>query len=93
MTWEKVYEFLSGFFVGISSLLLQIFLIVLALLVTIEILSAYKIVQKINHFLYRFTRYIGISESGSLPLFIGLLAGITYGAGSIIASYQNKDMS
>jgi hypothetical protein len=84
---------IPDFLIGISKLLLQIFIIILAILVGLEILKALKILDFLNKLLYKVTRYIGISKSASLPLFVGLLAGITYGAGSIIASYKNNEMT
>lgn len=84
---------LSDFFVGISSLLLQIFFIILALLVSIEVLKVLGVIEFLNYILYKITRFIGITKNASLPLFIGLIAGITYGAGSIIASYKNNEMT
>ena len=90
---DFLINLLNDFFFGISSLLLQIFFIIIGLLVTIELLRVLGVISSLNKILYQITKYIGITKNASLPLFIGLIAGITYGAGSIIASYKSNEMT
>src|SRR5574344_1323108 len=52
-----------------------------------------KIFDFLNKLIYPLTKHLGISQSATLPLLVGILAGLTYGAGAIIASYNNHDMS
>ena len=90
---EIIKAFLSDFGVGIFKLLLQMVIIITIIMVVLEVLRALGVVDFLNRFLYRFTRFFGISKGASLPLFIGFFIGITYGAASIIESYKNQEMT
>ena len=91
--WETVMDFSKGFFPELGSYLLKLILIVIIVVVAIEILKAIKILDFLNKILYYITKPLGISKSASMPLLVGFLAGITYGAGAIIASFNNGDMN
>jgi len=62
-------------------------------MVALEILKALKVLDWLNKILYFFTKHLGITPKASTPLLIGILLGITYGAGAILASYTNKEMT
>lgn len=91
--WETVMDFSKGFFPELGSYLLKLILIVIIVVVAIEILKAIKVLDFLNKILYYITKPLGISKSASMPLLVGFLAGITYGAGAIIASFNNGDMN
>ncbi len=75
------------------SLLIEMTIIIFFVMLIIETLKAFNILQKINKVSFKLTKYLGISESANFPLLVGVLIGISYGAGAIIASYKNGDMS
>lgn len=91
--WESILNFSKGFFPDLGAYLLKLILIVVIVVVAIEILKAIKVLDFLNKILYYITKPLGISKSASMPLLVGFLAGITYGAGAIIASYNNGDMN
>ena len=95
--WDKIVyhivEFSKDFFPDLGGYLLKLILIVTAVVVVLEILKVLKILDFINNILYYFTKHLGISKSASMPLLIGILAGISYGAGAIISCYNNNDMN
>ena len=91
--WEHIIEFSRGFFPDLGLYLLKLILIVIIVVVVIEILKAIKVLDFLNKILYYITKPLGISKSASMPLLVGFLAGITYGAGAIIASYNSGDMN
>ena len=91
--WDRVLDFSKGFFPELGLYLLKLILIVILVVVVIEVLKAIKVLDFLNKILYFITKPLGISKSASMPLLVGFLAGITYGAGAIIASYNNGDMN
>ena len=91
--WNHVIDFSKSFFPDLGLYLLKLILIVIVVVVIIEILKVIKVLDFLNKILYYLTKPLGISKSASMPLLIGFLAGITYGAGAIIASYNNGDMN
>lgn len=91
--WDEIVKFSMSFFPDLGGYLLKLVLIVMAVVVAVEVLKATKVLDFLNNILYYLTKPLGISKSASMPLLVGFLAGITYGAGAIIASYNNKDMN
>lgn len=90
---EILKEFIIDFSGGLFKVLLQMAIIITIILVILEILRALGVINFLNKILYKITKGLGISEGASLPLFIGFFIGITYGAASIIESYQRNDMN
>lgn len=94
---EKVIKFITEFFSptleSLFWMLLKIAIIIAVIMVALEILKALKVLDWLNKILYFFTKHLGITPKASTPLLIGILLGITYGAGAILASYTNKEMT
>ncbi len=90
---NKVYEFIKTASIDSINLIVEMTIIIFIVMLIIEILKTFHILNKINNFTFKFTKYLGISPSANFPLLVGILIGISYGAGAIIASYKNKDMS
>lgn len=94
---EEIKTFITSFlfptFISLGEMLIKIFLIITVVMFFIEILKALKVLHWLNKKLYFFTRFLGISAPASFPLLIGILIGITYGAGAILISYKNGEMS
>jgi spore maturation protein SpmB len=91
--WIFIEEFLFPTLLSLGEMLLKIIIIITIILVAIEILKAFRILQWLNKKIYFFTKHLGISPSASLPLLVGVFSGITYGAGVILMSYKQKEMS
>lgn len=94
---EKVIKFITEFFPptleSLFWMLFKIAIIIAVIMVALEILKALKVLDWLNKILYFFTKHLGITPKASTPLLIGILLGITYGAGAILASYTNKEMT
>jgi hypothetical protein len=74
-------------------MLLKIAIIIAVIMIVMEILKALKVLDWLNKVLFHFTKHLGITPQASTPLLVGILLGITYGAGAILASYTNKEMT
>ncbi|MDD4212449.1 MAG: nucleoside recognition domain-containing protein [Bacilli bacterium] len=94
---NKIIEFFQKFMIptiiSLGEMLLKIIIIITIIMVVIEVLKALHVLEWLNKRLYFFTRFLGISPQASFPLLIGVTIGITYGAGAILLSYNNKEMS
>lgn len=94
---DKIWKFITYFFPptleSLFWMLLKIAIIITVIMVALEILKALKVLDWLNKMLYYLTRHLGITPKASTPLLIGILLGITYGAGAILASYSNKEMT
>ena len=78
--WNPVLkEILSGSLLMILNLLK----IIIPLMIVIQLLISYKIVEKIANKLSFLAKVLGISNKAILPLMIGLFLGITFGAGTL----------
>lgn len=69
---------------GLGSLLLKVFLIVVPLMALLEISREFKWLDKMIAGLNPFTRRIGIKRDSIYPLVAGVIFGISYGAGVLI---------
>lgn len=67
--------------------------VVVPLMLIMEILKDLKILDKLANFLYPITKFLGISKKSSFPLLVGLTLGLAYGAGVIIKSAKEGDMT
>lgn len=94
---EAIIAFLNNFLwptlLSLSEMLLKIVVIILIIMISIEILKAIGFLKWFNKVVYFFTKHLGISENASFPLMVGVLIGITYGAGAILFSYKQGDMN
>ena len=95
--WDKIWFYVKDFglpFIkDLGSMLLKLVIIITIMLVVLEILKAIGVLNFLNRLLFYVTKPLGISKSASMPLLIGLLAGITYGAGAILASFASNEMN
>lgn len=88
-----IVEYLKTASLDALSIILDMAWIIFIVMLLLETLKAFNILQKINHITYKVTKYLGISSSANFPLLVGMIIGISYGAGAIIASYKNGDMN
>lgn len=65
------------------SLIINFIIIIVPIIVILEILIQYKLVEKISSKFRFIEKLFGIKKEAVLPLLIGLLIGITYAAGAI----------
>ena len=71
----------------------DIAIIVIPLMVVMEILKDFKVLDKLAKMMSPVAKLLGISEKSTFPLIIGLTLGLSYGAGAIIQSSKEGDLS
>jgi len=86
-------EILGEGFLGSVNSILNIAKIVIPLMIFLEFGKNYKLIDKISLKFEPFTQKIGMSKNASLPLLVGLIFGISYGAGVLIQSAKDGDLS
>lgn len=66
--------------------------IVIPLMIVLQIAKDYKVLDKISKFFEFLTKFFNMSKESTLPLLIGIIFGISYGAGVIIQSAKEGDL-
>lgn len=90
---NSVIEYFKTSIFDSFSIILEMAWIIFLVMLLLEVLKAFKILEKINNFTFKVTKYLGISPTANFALLVGVIIGISYGAGAIIASHKNGDMS
>jgi hypothetical protein len=77
---------------------LNLFKIVIPLMVIIEILLSYKLIEKMAAGIGFFARILGIGKDALLPLLVALFMGVSYGAGALMeinrrTPFSKKDLA
>jgi hypothetical protein len=67
--------------------------IVIPLMIVMEMLKDLNILDKISDFFKPVAKFFGISSESTFPLVIGLIFGLAYGAGVIIESAKENNLS
>lgn len=67
--------------------------IIIPLMVVMEILKDSKILDKISKKMQPISNFFDISNEAVFPLIIGLIFGLSYGAGVIIESVEENNLS
>jgi hypothetical protein len=67
--------------------------VIIPLMILIEFMLVYKVVDRIAPKFKWLCRVLGISNDALLPLLVGLLMGVTYGAGTLIEINKRTPLS
>ncbi len=89
------FSFLDILIEGLKGGLSSVFgiaLIVIPLMIFLEIARDLNLLDILSKWTRPLTRALGINEASSLPLAIGLIFGLAYGAGVIIQSANEGEM-
>jgi len=78
---------------GSVSTIFKIAIIVIPLMVAMQLLKDYKILDRFADTLRPITDFFGMSKEASFPLLIGLVFGISYGAGAIVQSSREGSLT
>lgn len=78
---------------GSLSSVLNIAIIVIPLMIVMQIAKDYKVLDYISGFLKPVTNFFNMSKESAFPLLIGLTFGLSYGAGVIIQSSKEGNLS
>jgi hypothetical protein len=84
---------LSGLGIGVIMMALTLLKILVPMMIVIEFMFAYNIVEILAKKLSPISLLFGISRDALLPLMVGFLLGITYGAGAILEMNKKKPLS
>ena len=79
--------------IGSLSSVWQIAIIVIPLMIIMQLAKDYKILDYISRFLKPVTDFFGMSNESGFPLLIGFIFGLSYGAGVIIQSSKEGNLS
>ncbi|SDZ06954.1 Nucleoside recognition [Proteiniborus ethanoligenes] len=82
----------EGTFGSLSSVI-NIGKIVIPLMIIIQILKDLNILRKLSNRMKPVARLLGVSEESTFPIMIGLILGLSYGAGVIINSAKEGNLN
>lgn len=85
--------YLKESFTGSFSSVLTLAKIIIPLMIVMEILKDSNILNKVSKKLNYIFKSLNISDAATFPLIIGLLFGLSYGAGIIIESAEENNLS
>ncbi len=71
---------------------LKIAVIILPLMIGIEILKDLKIIDKLSQLTKPITGFLTVNEKSNVPMVVGLILGLFYGAGVIIQSIKEDNI-
>lgn len=71
----------------------SIAIIVFPLMVILQIAKDYKFLDKLSGPFRFLTKFFGMSEDSTLPLLVGIIFGMVYGAGIIIQSSKEGNLT
>ncbi len=80
-------------FWGSLSSIKTIAIILIPMMVVLQIAKDYQILDKISNSLWGFARILGISKDAIFPLLVGIFFGISYGAGVIIETSKQGNLT
>jgi len=71
-------------FFGSISIIINFFKILIPLMIIVEILMAYKLIEKLSNKLEFLAKALRMEKQSIFPLMVGVFMGLTYGAGTLI---------
>ena len=78
---------------GVLTVVFNLLRVIVPLMIVIELLLAYRLIEAAAKKLTPLCRLFGIGQNALLPLLVGLLLGVTYGAGTIAELNRVKPLS
>lgn len=90
---ETVLVILKESIIGSFGIIKSLVLVIVPLMITIEIMVAYKWLEKLSLKTRFITDFLGVSKDTLIPMLIGIFAGISYGAGTILDAKERYDLS
>jgi hypothetical protein len=78
---------------GVLKLMLMLVRVLIPMMIVIEIMFVFNVVEIIAKKLKPVCRLFGIGQNALIPLLVGFLLGITYGAGAIIELNKKNPLS
>jgi len=78
---------------GLGELAIKMFLIVIPLMIGLELLKGYGILEKMTRVFIPFLEKLKLSQAASVPFFVGQFLGLSYGAGVLIKASREKELT
>lgn len=69
---------------GGFSTIINMLKILIPLMIIVELLMVYKVMEKLADLLAPVSRLLGLRKASLFPLLVGVVMGVTYGAGTLI---------
>lgn len=88
-----VEQIIHEAFFGTLSTIWSMAKVVIPLMILIQLMRDYKILEFISNKLQPIARLLGISKDAIFPLIIGFIIGISYGAGAVMEASKEADLS
>ncbi|WP_353892186.1 nucleoside recognition domain-containing protein [Proteinivorax hydrogeniformans] len=73
--------------------IINLAVIIVPLLIVIEFLKEFKVLDKIGNLFAPLTRGLGLPKETAVPLSVGLFVGLTYGAGVIMSLAKEQNFT
>lgn len=89
---EYLMEFFNKGIIGSAKSIWGIAIIVIPLMIFMEIAKDIKLLDLIGRLFKPVTKLLGASEKSGFPLAVGIIFGISYGAGVLIKSSEDGDL-
>lgn len=80
MLWDAAF--------GAVMTVLRLALIVIPLMIAVELLRAFRVLDRLSRWMEPGARLLGMSREAAFPLVAGAVLGISYGSGLIIDSFR-----
>lgn len=87
-----MYDILLETFAGGFRSIWTIAKIVIPLMIVLQLARDFKIMDVLSKKVEPLTRLVGMSGKTAFPLFVGLIFGLSFGAGAIIESSREGDL-
>jgi len=88
-----IVDILKEGILGSAKSMYSIAIIVFPIMIGLQILKDYNILNKISNMFRFVTKIFNISSDSVFPLLVGVIFGISYGAGVIIQSSKDGDIT
>ncbi len=90
MPWSEI---LGEIFFGSLNMVFKLIYIIIPLMLILEIADRYNILNYISRILAPFVKIFSLPPETGLPLLVGQIFGLTYGAGLIIQKTREDEIS
>jgi len=78
---------------GSLSIIKSILIIIIPVMIIIQIMTAYKWLERLSKRTKWVTDFLGVSRDTLIPLLVGVFAGVAYGASTIIYAKETYGLS
>ncbi|MGL4483630.1 MAG: nucleoside recognition domain-containing protein [Anaerovoracaceae bacterium] len=88
--WNFIFQ---EMFSGSINLILNLLKVLVPLFIIIELLTVFKVMERIAKLMEPAAKLMGMSKNAMLPLLVGVVMGVTYGAGVLMEMNEKNPLS